>query len=470
MDFLFTHEEQQHTFALAKEQFFSGQYKVAQKSFELVAESALQYNDTTAHISALIWKNRTLLNQLDFFQLSSSLLIVNEQIATHPNEEETYYHRLHTIICNSYFSVGKPRADFEQLLDELIQTDYKQVTFTVGSNLLLYYIEHHLHQEALHLRDTLQTYFDQHPLENKVSVAVHQIYVFLVDYIHENFEQCQITLTNLKKNDAIIHNPVFMYNVFICEALLRGALGEIAIAKEILNENLQKLSDLSTVHFELKLWINLLQKFDLKDDVIHYQQILIDSFEAFTTREMSMMREKMIEEKSRHYYEAQIFIDQLTGVNNRNFYENLLAKQIQVKNYTIVVLDIDKFKAINDTYGHSVGDDAIRFIAKQLVAHIPKHDISIVRYGGDEFILLIPYRYELAKNQLAHLHQMILSTPFHLKKMNAQIPLSISMGISYTDEVYKTMEALFEEADEAIYEAKKNRGTMVVYTKQKADE
>lgn len=112
-------------------------------------------------------------------------------------------------------------------------------------------------------------------------------------------------------------------------------------------------------------------------------------------------------------------------------------------------------------YTHTIGDQAIKCIASHLLNWAPRHDISVVRYGGDEFILLIPYRYEEVYASIEQLHNLILTTPFYIPKTNEHIFLSISMGVGYTDNTYHSIEDLFEVADTAIYEAKKTRSTIV---------
>lgn len=199
----------------------------------------------------------------------------------------------------------------------------------------------------------------------------------------------------------------------------------------------------------------------LYEDVIYYQGLMITLLETQYAKEVGQVRKESMKELSRQFYEGQLFVDQLTGAKNRNFYEHLLSKQQRVKNYTIVVLDIDRFKKINDTYGHTLGDEAIKFVASHLLKWTPKHDISIVRYGGDEFILLIPYRYEEFRESIQQLHDKILTTPFYIQKTDETINLSVSMGIGYTNDYYYSVGNLFEIADTAIYEAKKTRSTIV---------
>ena len=128
----------------------------------------------------------------------------------------------------------------------------------------------------------------------------------------------------------------------------------------------------------------------------------------------------------------------------------------------MAVLDIDRFKQVNDTYGHTIGDEAIKFIAAHLTAWNPHYDISIVRYGGDEFIILMPYPLSDMEQELLQLHEKIMSTPLYVEKLQMDIPISISIGVGHTKDDYYTIDLLFEKADTAIYKAKESRSAIVM--------
>ena len=80
-----------------------------------------------------------------------------------------------------------------------------------------------------------------------------------------------------------------------------------------------------------------------------------------------------------------LYTDPLTGVYNRRYYDEHFVNQQDIEN--MVVIDIDNFKSINDSYGHYVGDCVIQKIAKTIVSCVRKID-TVIRYGGDEFIII----------------------------------------------------------------------------------
>lgn len=150
----------------------------------------------------------------------------------------------------------------------------------------------------------------------------------------------------------------------------------------------------------------------------------------------------------------------MTGVKNRNFFEDFVEKVQHVRTYCVAVLDIDRFKLINDTFGHAIGDKAIQCIAKQLSQWQPRHDIHIIRYGGDEFVILMPYAFDDMHAYIEQLHTKLMTTHCETKDGHV-IPLSVSIGICYNDARMVSLNNVFQQADDALYAAKKTRGTFV---------
>ncbi|WP_413702426.1 GGDEF domain-containing protein [Psychromonas sp. KJ10-10] len=127
----------------------------------------------------------------------------------------------------------------------------------------------------------------------------------------------------------------------------------------------------------------------------------------------------------------------------------------------IAVIDIDKFKAINDTFGHLAGDKVLNVIAQTLQKSIRNTDF-IARFGGEEFALLLPeISSEQCKHTLNKLCQVIKRIPFKFKKQN--ISITISVGAT-TFSGNDTIETAFERADQALYNAKNNGRDQVIFS------
>jgi diguanylate cyclase (GGDEF)-like protein len=122
---------------------------------------------------------------------------------------------------------------------------------------------------------------------------------------------------------------------------------------------------------------------------------------------------------------------------------------------SISMLDIDHFKRINDTYGHTVGDDVLRHLAVELREHI-RHPDTIGRYGGEEFLIVLPHStIQSAADQAERLCQLVRS--LRIKSGEHEIGVTVSIGVAQYRIHKEDWEAVLKRADAALYQAK-NRG------------
>jgi diguanylate cyclase (GGDEF)-like protein len=150
------------------------------------------------------------------------------------------------------------------------------------------------------------------------------------------------------------------------------------------------------------------------------------------------------------------FKDEVTGLYNRRFFSMRLDEELaRYRRFnhpaSVVLMDLDGFKAVNDDLGHAVGDETLRDIAQILQKH--SRGINVVsRYGGDEFaILLVETSKAGARLYADRIRQVIASFPFSHGKT-----LTASLGVaSVPDDEAATAEDLFRAADEALYAAKR---------------
>lgn len=160
-------------------------------------------------------------------------------------------------------------------------------------------------------------------------------------------------------------------------------------------------------------------------------------------------------------------IDHLTGVYNRNFMETQLQKElVRCQRFkhelSLLMIDIDLFKNINDNYGHQCGDYALKKITERISDNIRKTDF-LIRYGGDEFCCILTETPAYSANQVAEqLRQAICSEPFEFK--DSRFQTTISLGVASLDSNDVDVESLLRKADTALYEAKKSGRNTVVDT------
>ena len=148
--------------------------------------------------------------------------------------------------------------------------------------------------------------------------------------------------------------------------------------------------------------------------------------------------------------------DGLTGLPNRRFLgdsfrQMLIDQRRDLGQLAVLFVDLDRFKSVNDTYGHEVGDHLMRAVGQRLVAAMRDRDV-VVRYAGDEFVLLIggvPNAGVAERIAARVIH--ILETPFELGQDRIQISASVGIAL---DEANATTEDLVRDADAAVTQAR----------------
>ena len=150
-------------------------------------------------------------------------------------------------------------------------------------------------------------------------------------------------------------------------------------------------------------------------------------------------------------------IDGLTGAFNRRYLEDTLSKDFDKFErynhiFSIIMIDIDHFKKINDTYGHQAGDEVLKFLVKKIKENIRKFDI-VARYGGEEFCIVL---YETNKDNAIILAERLrnLIQNSKVKFQDKIIKFTISLGVSTVNKTMKNYEELIRKADAALYRAK----------------
>ena len=154
-------------------------------------------------------------------------------------------------------------------------------------------------------------------------------------------------------------------------------------------------------------------------------------------------------------------LDELTGLHNRRFYDQKIQAEYRRsrRNLTplsLVLIDIDHFKAVNDTYGHLAGDKCLVWLAEIIKQSLKRSTDKAFRYGGEEFCLILADTDPKGALLLAEkLRLLVNQQVFHYQEI--EITLTISCGIStYQQEKDITPEQIFSEADKALYQAKHN--------------
>jgi diguanylate cyclase (GGDEF)-like protein/PAS domain S-box-containing protein len=154
--------------------------------------------------------------------------------------------------------------------------------------------------------------------------------------------------------------------------------------------------------------------------------------------------------------------DELTGVNNRRYFIELATAEVKralrfAHPISFALIDIDHFKRINDTWGHAAGDHALMHFARVVRENTREIDI-LCRFGGDEFVLLLPETDSAAAcTILDRLRVILADTPF--KFDDVTIPVSVSVGVAFCNGAENSddsLDAILGRADKALYQAKES--------------
>ncbi|MBH0236584.1 PleD family two-component system response regulator [Methylobrevis albus] len=153
-------------------------------------------------------------------------------------------------------------------------------------------------------------------------------------------------------------------------------------------------------------------------------------------------------------------MDGLTGLNNRRYLETHLAPLIDQannrgKDLCVLIVDIDHFKAVNDTHGHDAGDDVLREFARRLRKNIRGIDIAC-RYGGEEFVVVMPETdLKLGVMVAERLRERVAGEPFSVARGSKLLPITVSIGLATVDRPNDTADTMLKRADLALYSAKR---------------
>lgn len=163
-----------------------------------------------------------------------------------------------------------------------------------------------------------------------------------------------------------------------------------------------------------------------------------------------------------HDLEKMLDRDYLTGLYNRKFFMERFNEEIAwavryCEPFSIVIMDIDFFKKVNDTYGHSCGDEVLKQAAKRISMAVRTEDIA-ARYGGEEFILLMPNTNgDNALTVCERIRYSFENKPFVCQELDKEFSVTISQGLTiFSEGMEPSIDKLISRADEALYKAKES--------------
>lgn len=251
----------------------------------------------------------------------------------------------------------------------------------------------------------------------------------------------QAALRRLDRRDWWILGSAVLVTVLLCAAIVVVSLPVLLGDRDV------------DLRLDLSLSLRALVAMVLLFDIYTlYQHLLIKRLQKRLAAQMS--EAMVLEARARHYREMAM-LDPLTGLYNRRFVEQHLEVECSRAErngqvLTVMCLDLDRFKDINDDYGHAAGDQVLRYFAERLRAATRGSDLCI-RMGGDEFLLLLP---KCTAEQTAHVLERLSN--LEVRPDGKPIPISFSAGwAEYRGQ--ESCQNLLERADRSLYLDKRNR-------------
>ncbi len=194
------------------------------------------------------------------------------------------------------------------------------------------------------------------------------------------------------------------------------------------------------------------------DSELSIQEIESEAKKQISSLSLNLHQENTLIAEENEMLRGQALEDQLTGLSNRRAWEQSSVQewsraQRSQEPFTLMVIDIDHFKNVNDIHGHTVGDMVLVHVATLLRTNVRKYD-QVFRFGGEEFTIMLPNcSQETAEAIAVRLLQVVESTPVSFA--GKTINVTVSAGVALWDpSTHSTIEALFEAADEELYRAK----------------
>jgi len=228
-------------------------------------------------------------------------------------------------------------------------------------------------------------------------------------------------------------------------------------------EDMKHSVDLSKTLEDLKSLVE--QKLALIKDYLRSKRMEDDSRLQSADEKMELLQNKMLRMKTEitqmqertRSLEERVFQDPLTGISNRRAFDRRIGEELhrfhrygQV--FSLLLVDVDHFKQVNDRYGHWAGDQCLREISERMASVLRQSDF-IARYGGEEFAVILPGIGRREAEIVAEkLRKVIEKTRFLYK--GERIPITASVGLAAVSARDSTVEHLFQRVDAALYKAK----------------
>lgn len=274
----------------------------------------------------------------------------------------------------------------------------------------------------------------------------------------------ELLITIIGNNNSLMSTKDFLLDLNKSSPNTKNIIFKNSISLDDLEEIINKATvykiipvQLKKVDFELIVFeaikLNALER-RLKE----YQRVLEDAVDR-RTKELNNINIKL---------NILATIDSLCGVKNRrSFFEScgpiISYNRREKKQLAVLMIDIDKFKFINDTYGHAVGDEILKLMAQKTENVLRNSDV-FARLGGEEFAAVLPGTSQRGALKVAENIRKEIEDLEYINLLNQKIKFTISIGVTMLNSLDENLEAVLHRADIALYEAKKTGRNKVCFS------
>ena len=244
---------------------------------------------------------------------------------------------------------------------------------------------------------------------------------------------------------------------------LRTAISDDNAKDELVTREMTSLSAAVESNSLDEIRVQLARTVDVVSQVVRDRQARYEAQLELMGERVHCLRADLVAMREK------VSLDALTLVHNRGAFDDVLAKQVDFsflsgQPMALMMIDLDNFKVINDSYGHPGGDEVLQAVARTLIKLFPRRSDFIARYGGEEFALILV---DASPVDLERLGERVLEAvrALEIEYLEHRITLTCSIGIA-TAVPQDSAESVLRRADQALYQAKQDGRDRLVLAEQ----
>lgn len=377
-------------------------------------------------------------------------------------DEQARYYNLLAAIHGENQNYDEALRCLQAALFSAENTQNEAMLIRIYYNLALYYFEQQqFHDSLLYVQKSRaylkRAHYDIPPV---TPYTLELTYARILIALHE-LDSARTLIHNVQTNDEALRHTS-------CHAELAITTSELLVAEQKMDDAYEQLHAVLPLcthepHIMLRVYeplCRVAKQLSNKRIYFHHLKEFYELKTAVFTAQQDEQLQAIDDYFDERPYKEASWTDALTSIHNRRYLEENYAPKNET--YAVLVFDIDRFKSINDTYGHLVGDEAIKAMAQTTASFFQPHNALVVRLGGDEFVVAFSVRSVSYLQQLLDTFLTKIRT-LTIKGEQHTFQLTTSVGACFSTSPLDLTTAL-ELADRALYDAKRGgRDQFAIY-------